>query len=110
VAKFNVFTCFIFTGKMSESNVQKTTYNACCSGKIWGMERDKDGQWQMQEMLDTQLRPTGAGEGEDGTLYVTTATPNYGGPVDAYDNEPGSLWRLVEKSKVADGVETVPLD
>jgi glucose/arabinose dehydrogenase len=80
------------------------------SGKIWGMERDKDGKWQMQEMLDTQLRPTGAGEGEDGTLYVTTATPNYGGPVNPYDNEPGSLWRLVEKSKVADGVETVPLD
>ena len=29
------------------------------SGKIWGMERDKDGQWQMQEMpsSDSYLLP-----------------------------------------------------
>lgn len=80
------------------------------SGKIWGMERDSNGQWQMQEMLDTQVRPTGAGEDEDGTLYVTSATANYGGPVNPYDSEPGALWRLVEKSKVAEGAETVPLD
>ena len=80
------------------------------SGKIWAMERDKDGQWQMQEMLDTQVRPTGAGEDEDGTIYMTSATSNYGGPVDPYDNEPGALWRLVEKSKVKESAETVPLD
>lgn len=80
------------------------------SGKIWAMERDKNGQWQMQEMLDTQVRPTGAGEDEDGTIYMTSATSNYGGPVDPYDNEPGALWRLVEKSKVKEGAETVPLD
>ena len=80
------------------------------SGKIWAMERDKNGQWQMQEMLDTQVRPTCAGEDEDGTIYMTSATSNYGGPVDPYDNEPGALWRLVEKSKVKEGAETVPLD
>ena len=69
------------------------------SGKVWGMERDKSGQWQMQELLDTEVRPTGAGEDEDGTLYLTTATSNYGGPVNPYDSEPGALWRLVEKTK-----------
>jgi hypothetical protein len=63
------------------------------------MERDQAGQWQMQELLDTEVRPTGAGEDEDGTLYVTTATSNYGGPVNPYDSEPGALWRLTEKSK-----------
>lgn len=80
------------------------------SGKLWGMERDKKGEWQMQELLDTQVRPTGAGEDEDGTLYITTATSNYGGPVDPYDYEPGALWRLVEKSKLKKDAETVPLD
>ncbi len=80
------------------------------SGKLWGMERDSSGQWQMQELLDTQVRPTGAGEDEDGTLYITSATANYGGPVDPYDNEPGALWRLVEKSKLSADAETVPVD
>jgi hypothetical protein len=50
-------------------------------------------------LLDTEVRPTGAGEDEDGTLYLTTATSNYGGPVNPYDSEPGALWRLVEKTK-----------
>jgi len=50
-------------------------------------------------LLDTEVRPTGAGEDEDGTLYLTTATSNYGGPVSPYDSEPGTLWRLVEKTK-----------
>jgi glucose/arabinose dehydrogenase len=80
------------------------------SGKLWGMERDSSGQWQMQELLDTQVRPTGAGEDEDGTLYITSATANYGGPVDPYDNEPGALWRLVEKSKLSSDADTVPVD
>ncbi|MFK5921167.1 MAG: PQQ-dependent sugar dehydrogenase [Verrucomicrobiota bacterium] len=80
------------------------------SGKLWGMARDGAGKWQMEELLDSTLRFTGSGDGEDGTIYVTTATPNYGGPVDPYDNKPGSLWMLVPSDKVPEGAKTIALE
>ena len=80
------------------------------SGKLWGMERDGEGAWQMQELLDTKLMFTGAGEGEDGTLYVTTASANYGGPVKPSDNEPGAVWMIVEKGKAPAGAVTAPVE
>jgi glucose/arabinose dehydrogenase len=80
------------------------------SGKVWGMQHMKDGQWAMEEMLDSTLMPTGSGEGEDGTIYMTTATCNYGGPVRPIDNERGALWKLVESSKVPEGAETIPVE
>ena len=80
------------------------------SGKIWGMQKDGD-KWQMEELLDldTPLRPTGSGQGEDGALYLTHATANYGGPVDPYTSERGAVWKLVPADKVPDGAETAPL-
>ena len=80
------------------------------SGKLWGMQRDKDGKWQMQELMDSKLMFTGAGEGEDGNLYVTNATANYGGPVKPSENAPGAVWKLVEKDNVPAGAETAPRD
>lgn len=79
------------------------------SGKIWGAQ-PAEGKWIMEELLNTTVMPTGAGEGEDGTIYVTTATCNYGGPVKPSDNEPGALWMIVEADKVPEGAETIPLD
>ena len=81
------------------------------SGKIWGMQKDKAGVWQMEELLDldTPLRPTGSGQGEDGALYVTHATANYGGPVDPATSEPGALWKLVPADQVPQGAVTAPL-
>jgi glucose/arabinose dehydrogenase len=86
----------------------------CCdwgSGKIWGMQRDAQGAWQMEEMLDldTPLRPTGSGFDEEGNLYVTHASANYGGPVDPYQSERGALWKLVPADQVPEGAETAPL-
>lgn len=80
------------------------------SGKIWGMQPGDDGKWIMEELANTTLQPTGAGEGEDGTIYMTTAHANYGGPVKPSDNERGALWMIVEADKVPDGAETIPLD
>jgi glucose/arabinose dehydrogenase len=81
------------------------------SGKIWGMQRDSKGHWQMQELLDldTQLRPTAGGEDEDGNLYITHATANYGGPVDPTVSERGALWKIVPADKVPEGAVTAPL-
>jgi hypothetical protein len=80
------------------------------SGKVWGMKQD-GGKWQMQEMLDMAdgLRPTGSGTGPDGTIYLTHATANYGGPVDPYTSERGALWKIVPTSKVAAGAVIAPL-
>ncbi|MBK8039534.1 MAG: PQQ-dependent sugar dehydrogenase [Verrucomicrobiaceae bacterium] len=80
------------------------------SGKVWGIAKGKGG-YQMEELLDldTPLRPTGSGFDEEGNLYLTHATANYGGPVDPYTSERGALWKLVPADKVPAGAETAPL-
>ncbi len=80
------------------------------SGKIWGLQKDGT-KWQMEELLDldTPLRPTGGGEDEEGNLYLTHATANYGGPVDPYTGERGAVWKIVPTSSVPKGAETAPL-
>lgn len=81
------------------------------SGKVWGMKKDEAGKWQMQELLDldTPLRPTSGGEDEEGNIYLTHASANYGGPVDPYTGERGALWKLVAADKVPAGAVKAPL-
>ena len=81
------------------------------SGKIWGMQRDAQGRWQMQELLDldTPIRPTSGGEDEQGNLYVTHASANYGGPVDPAVGERGALWKIVPADQVPAGASVAPL-
>ncbi len=81
------------------------------SGKIWGLQRDAAGAWQMEELLDldTPLRPTGGGEGEDGSLYLCNGTAGYGGKVDPYQEAPGAIWKIVSADKVPAGAVTAPL-
>jgi glucose/arabinose dehydrogenase len=80
------------------------------SGKIWGMKQD-GGKWQMQELLDldTPLRPTNGGIGEDGAIYVVHAASQYGGKVDPYQEDRGALWKIVQADKVPAGAATAPL-
>jgi len=80
------------------------------SGKVWGTARDAQGKWQMQELLNTKLMFTGGGQGSDGTLYVTEAKANYGGPADPAQNERGAVWMLVPADKVPAGAEVAPLE
>jgi glucose/arabinose dehydrogenase len=80
------------------------------SGKVFGIDRDDQGQWVMQELLDTGLLITGAGQAEDGTIYVTDAKASYGSRTAPSDNPPGSLWKLVAADQVPDDVETAPVD
>jgi glucose/arabinose dehydrogenase len=80
------------------------------SGKVWGMQHTSGGKWAMEELLNTSLMPTGSGADEDGTIYMTTAHANYGGPVKPADNARGALWMMVEADKIPKGAETIPLD
>ncbi len=77
-----------------------------CTGHVRGLQRDDNGVWQFQNLLDTALMITGAGQDETGALYVTTLTDRSNEDVSARG---GSLWRLVSADKVPDGATTAPL-
>ena len=76
------------------------------SGRVWGIAAGEDGAWQMQELLDTALFVTGAGEDEAGNIYFTSCECGYGMTA---PNPAGSLWMLVPADQVPDGAETAPL-
>ena len=66
-----------------------------CSGIFWGLARDDAGAWQFEQLLDTDLLVTGAGQGEDGELYVTTCTCAFGRDYNPFENATGIAWQLV---------------
>jgi glucose/arabinose dehydrogenase/plastocyanin len=80
-----------------------------CSGRIWGVARGDDGTWQYEELLDTQLFATGAGESESGELYLTHCVCGYAEATGQVSRD-GALWKLVAADQVPDGAETAPLE
>jgi glucose/arabinose dehydrogenase len=76
------------------------------SGRIWGIAPGDDGAWQMEELLDTTLFTTGAGEDEAGNIYFTSCECGYG---QTAPNPRGSLWRLVAADQVPEGATTAPV-
>jgi glucose/arabinose dehydrogenase len=81
-----------------------------CSGRIWGLQQGEDGAWQFQELLDTTLLSTGAGQDEAGELYMTACECEFGRDYDPFENPTGTVWKLVAADQVADGAETAPLE
>jgi glucose/arabinose dehydrogenase len=77
-----------------------------CSGRVWGIERDDSGQWQMQQLLDTKLFMTGSGTDENGDIYLTNCVCGYG----TTSQPDGSVWRIVSASNVPQGAETAQID
>lgn len=101
----------VYRGTVSPS-LDGIYFNAdYCSGKFWGLARDNGGVWVYQELLDTELLPTGAGQDEAGELYITScATCGSGGRMyDPYENPQGEVWRLVAADAVPEGAQTAPL-
>ena len=74
------------------------------SGRVWGIAPN-DGAWQMEELLDTALFVTGAGEDEAGNIYFTSCECGYG---QTAPNPRGALWMLVAADAVPDGATTAP--
>jgi glucose/arabinose dehydrogenase len=54
-----------------------------CSGKIWSLQRDPSGHWQMTERLDSDAAITSFGEDQGGELYVV--------------DQKGTIYRLAVK-------------
>jgi glucose/arabinose dehydrogenase len=75
------------------------------SGRFWGIAPGEDGSWQMEELLDTSLFVTGAGEDEAGNIYFTSCECGYG---QTAPNPRGGLWMLVTADQVPDGATTAP--
>jgi len=73
-----------------------------CTGEIRGLQRDENGVWQFQNLLDTALQITGAGQDETGALYVAAVTSQR-------ETSNGSVWSLVAADQVPEGATTVPL-
>ncbi len=73
-----------------------------CTGEIRGLQRDADGAWQFQNLLDTALQITGSGQDETGMLYVAGVTGQR-------ETDNGSVWRLVSADQIPEGATTVPL-
>ena len=80
-----------------------------CSGNIRGLARDESGAWVYQELLDTSLNITGAGQDEQGELYATACICEFSRQYDAFENPQGTVWRIVAADQVPDGAETAPL-
>ena len=81
-----------------------------CSGKVWGVGMDESGNWVIQELMDTTLLITGAGEGEDGSLYFTSATAQFMRGYDANENPTGNVWMIVETSSLTGDEELAPAE
>lgn len=77
-----------------------------CSGKVWGLAQDDAGAWQFEELLDTELLVTGAGQSEDGELYVTACECQFGRGYDPFENPTGTVWQLVSSDQVPEGATT----
>jgi glucose/arabinose dehydrogenase/uncharacterized cupredoxin-like copper-binding protein len=76
-----------------------------CTGRVRGLQRDANGVWQFQTLLDTGLKITGAGQDASGALYITTLTTRNGEDV---SSRSGSLWKLVSADKIPAGAKTAP--
>ena len=77
-----------------------------CTGEIRGLQRDAQGVWQFQNLLDTALQITGSGQDANGDRYVTTYT---GESTAASGTGNGEVWKLVAADQVPAGATTVPL-
>jgi len=73
-----------------------------CTGEIRGLQRDGDGNWQFQNLLDSALQITGSGQDESGVLYVAAVTSQR-------ESANGSVWKLVSADQVPPGATTMPL-
>jgi len=75
-----------------------------CSGRVFGLGWDGS-QWQLEELLHTNLQFTAGGYDEDGNVLAVNCECFYTADKGPMANPPGSLWRVVPANKVPPGAE-----
>lgn len=81
-----------------------------CSGRVWGLARDNDGAWVFEQLLDTELLPSGGGNDSEGNVYLTSCGCSFGRDYDPFADPSGSVWRIVAADEVPDGAVTTPIE
>lgn len=84
----------VFRGQEPSALEGAYLFTDWCTGAISALREESTGKWVAAELLQTPLRPLGAGRDADGALYVTAggAPSIYADPaVDAS----GSVWKIV---------------
>lgn len=76
-----------------------------CSGKVWGLAQ-VDGTWQYAELLDTDLKVTGAGTDDAGNVYFTSCNCEFSRDYDPLADPQGAVWQVVAADMVPEGAET----
>jgi glucose/arabinose dehydrogenase len=61
---------YVYRGKQFPSLSGVYLFADYCSGRIWGVARDGQGQWRMAELAQAGVRPSSFGEDEAGELYL----------------------------------------
>ena len=61
---------YVYRGADVPGLVGRYVYADFCSGTIWALHRDAEGQWVNETLLETDLSITSFGEDEAGELYV----------------------------------------
>jgi plastocyanin len=81
-----------------------------CSGRVWGLQQDDAGTWQLEELLDTTLLVTGGGVSQAGDVYLTSCNCAFGIDYDPLADPQGVVWQVVQADEVPEGAETAPLE
>ena len=66
---------YVYRGWRSPQLEGVYLYGDFCTGRIWGLTGDSQGNWSSTLLLDTSFDISSFGEGEDGEIYLT----NYSG-------------------------------
>ena len=75
-----------------------------CSGRVFGLGWD-GAQWQLEELLQSNLQFTAGGYDEDGFVLAVNCNCFYTSDRGPAANPPGALWRIVPSSDVGPDAE-----
>ncbi len=62
---------YVYRGSAYAAMAGAYFYGDFCSGRIWALYRNRDGEWRTTKLLDSGLSISSFGEDEAGELYVT---------------------------------------
>jgi glucose/arabinose dehydrogenase len=75
-ARCSITGGYVYRGTALPELVGKYIYGDYCSGDVWALERDEDGDWHNELFVNTEYQISSFGEGLDGELYMMAFNNN----------------------------------